>query len=317
MATVYDFAIIGGGPAGLAAAMYAGRLNMKTILFADEIGGTIVLTDVVENYPGFKRISGTELAERLKEHTEDYEVEFVEDKVVKVEPYEDVYRVFTEEKSYLSKALLFATGMRHRKLKVPGAEKYENRGVSYCALCDGPLFTGRIVGVVGGSDSAAKEALLLEKYAKKVYIIYRGEKIHPEPINARRIEASSKIEIITNANVVEVLGDKTVKKVMLDREYNGKRELELDALFIAIGGVPQSELAKDIGVETNEKGEIKIDRYGRTNIPGVFAAGDVADTEFKQAITGVGEAVAATYQAYRYINEKEFICTCLDEEYVE
>lgn len=169
--------------------------------------------------------------------------------------------------------------------------------------------------MVGGSDSAAKEALFLEKYAKKVYMIYRGEKIRPEPINAKRVEESSKIEVITKTNVVEVKGDETVKRVLLDREYKGRRELELDALFIAIGGIPQSDLAKSLGVETNERGEIKIDRTGKTNIPGVFAAGDVVDTEFKQAVTGVGEGVAAAYQAYRYVNEKEFVCTCLDKEY--
>jgi thioredoxin reductase (NADPH) len=269
----------------------------------------------VENYPGFKRISGADFAGRLKEHAEDYEVEFVEDKVEEVELHEDVYRVSTGEESYLCKSLIFATGMKHRKLEVPGSEEFEKKGVYYCALCDGPLYKDKVVGVVGGSDSAAKEALFLEKYAKKVYMIYRGEKIRPEPINAKRVEESSKIEVITKTNVVEVKGDETVNRVLLDREYKGRRELELDALFIAIGGIPQSDLAKSLGVETNERGEIKIDRTGKTNIPGVFAAGDVVDTEFKQAVTGVGEGVAAAYQAYRYVNEKEFVCTCLDKEY--
>ncbi len=316
MERIFDLAIIGGGPVGLAAAMYAGRLDMDVIIFGDEMGGTITLTDVVENYPGFKKISGTDLGERLKEHAEDYEVEFREDRVEKVEHHEDVYRVFSEEESHLSKSLLFATGTKHRKLDVPGSEKFEKRGVHYCALCDGPVYRDKIVGVVGGSDSASKEAILLEKFAKKVYVIYRGEKIRPEPINARRIEESRKIDVMTSTNVVEIMGDETVNKVLLDREYNGKKELELDALFIAIGGIPLSDMAKSLGVETNEKGEIKIDRTGKTNIPGVFAAGDVVDTEFKQAITGVGEGVAAAYQAYRYVNETEFVCTCLDEEYV-
>jgi thioredoxin reductase (NADPH) len=128
--------------------------------------------------------------------------------------------------------------MKHRKLEVPGSEEFEKKGVYYCALCDGPLYKDKVVGVVGGSDSAAKEALFLEKYAKKVYMIYRGEKIRPEPINAKRVEESSKIEVITKTNVVEVKGDETVNRVLLDREYKGRRELELDALFIAIGGIP-------------------------------------------------------------------------------
>ncbi len=315
MVRVFDLTIIGAGPVGLAAAMYAGRLNMDTIIFGDEIGGTIVLTDVVENYPGFKKISGTELVERLKEHAEDYDVEFVEDKVEKIEPCEDVYRVFSEDESYLTKSVLFATGTKHRKLDVPGSDKFENRGIHYCALCDGPIYKDKTIGVVGGSDSASKEALLLEKFARKVYIIYRGEKIRPEPINSRRIEESQKIDVITNTNILEIKGDGAVSMVILDREYSGRKELELDALFIAIGRIPLSDVARSLGVETNEKGEIKIDRAGRTNIPGVFAAGDVVDTEFKQAITGVGEGVAAVYQAYRYVNEKEFVFTCLDSEY--
>ena len=154
-----------------------------------------------------------------------------------------------------------------------------------------PLFKEKVVAVVGGSDSAAKEALLLAKYCSKVYIIYRREKIRPEPINARRIENESKIEIINNTNITEVLGESRVTGVKLDNPYNGSDTLALDGIFVAIGGIPHSELAKKLDVKTNKKGEIIIDRSSRTNIEGVFAAGDVVDSEFKQAITGVGEGV--------------------------
>lgn len=317
MAKVYDLAIIGGGPAGLAAAMYAGRLGMSTVLFGDTVGGAIVLTDSIENYPGFKKISGADLGDKLKEHAKDYKTEIFEDAVVKVEPYEDVYNVYTKENSFLSKTILFATGTKHRKLQVPGSEKFEKRGVYYCALCDGPLFRGKIVAVIGGSDSAVKEALFLSNYASKVYIIYRGEKIRSEPINAKKVKENTKIEIITNTNVAEMNGDGVLRGVLLDREYKGNKNLKLDAIFVAIGGIPQSDLARALGVETNNKGEIRIDRHSRTNVPGIFAAGDVTDTEFKQAITGVAEGVIAAYQAYHYINEKEFVCTCFDEEYSE
>jgi|Deesub1362A_J573_1020465.scaffolds.fasta_scaffold00023_105 thioredoxin reductase (NADPH) len=313
---IYDIAIIGSGPVGLASAMYAGRLDMKTVVFGDLLGGAITLTDIVENYPGFKSISGSELADRLIEHAKEYNAEFIEGMVERVEPYEDVYRLISRGDKYFSKTVLFATGTKHRKLEVPGSEKFERRGVHYCALCDGPLYKDKKVGVVGGSDSAAKEALLLEKYANEVYIIYRGEKIHPEPVNAKRIEKSSKIKIITKTNIIGLEGGDTLSRILLDREYNGQKELELDGLFVAIGGIPRSELAIPLGVAVNKKGEIKIDRAGRTNIEGIFAAGDVVDSEFKQAITGIGEGVAAVYQAYRYINEKEFVCTCLDEEYL-
>jgi thioredoxin reductase (NADPH) len=287
--------------------MYAGRLGLKTVVFGDNFGGTITLTDNVENYPGFKRISGAELGDALLEHAEDYDVEFVEELVTAMALEGSCFIIKTEDGEYRARAVLFATGMKHRKLDAPGVLEYENRGVYYCALCDGPLFKGRVVAVIGGSDSAVKEALLLAQYAERVYIIYRGEKIRPEPVNARRIEENEKIAVITETNVIEVKGSETVTGVVLDRPYNGKKELPLDAVFMAIGGIPQSSLAESIGVETNEKGEIKIDRNSMTNIKGVYAAGDVADTAFKQVIIGAAEGVLAAYSAYEYVT-KESIC---------
>jgi thioredoxin reductase (NADPH) len=303
MEDLFDFGIVGGGPAGLAAAMYAGRLGLTTIIFADNFGGTITLTDVVENYPGFRSISGADLGDALLEHAEDYDVEFVEELVTEVKSEGDCFAIKTKDGEYGARTVLFATGMKHRKLDAPGVQKYENRGVYYCALCDGPLFKGKTVAVIGGSDSAVKEALLLTQYAEKVYIIYRGENIRPEPVNAKRIEGNEKIKVITNTKVTEIKGDETVTGVVLDRPYNGQKELPLDAVFMAIGGTPQSDLAVALGVETNEKGEIKIDRSSRTNIKGIYAAGDVADGVFKQAITGAAEGVIAAHSAYEDITE--------------
>jgi thioredoxin reductase (NADPH) len=299
---MYDVIIIGAGPAGLAAGMYAGRLNLRTLIIGEDVGGLIATTQLVENYPGFKRISGEELSERLLEHAEEYGVELVEARVIDVEKTADGFRVLTDEdESYSAKALIFATGTRHRRLPAKGAEQYENRGIYYCALCDGPLFKNKVVAVVGGSDSAAKEALLLAEYARKVYIIYRGEKLRGEPPNLRRIEENEKIEVIYRTNIVEVKGDRLLRSIVLDREYNGSKELSLDGVFVAIGGEPQSELAKKLGVETNEKGEIIIDRDSRTSVAGVFAAGDVVASSFKQAIVGVAEGVVAAYSAYRFV----------------
>lgn len=232
----------------------------------------------------------------------------VEDTVTDIKKAVDCFEIFTSGEKFLSKCIIFATGTKHRKLEVPGAGKFENRGVHYCALCDGPFYRDKVVAVIGGGDSAAKEALLLANYAKKVYIIYRGEKIRPEPINAKRIEDNRKIEVITKTNVVEIKGDAKLRSAVLDREYRGSRELGVDGLFVAIGGTPLSELARKLGAESNEKGEIKIDRQAKTDVSGVFAAGDVTDTAFKQAITGAAEGVTAAYSAYRYVNEKEFVC---------
>ena len=319
----YDLIIIGAGVTGLASAMYAGRLNLKTLVLgknsANElpIGGVITLTEVVENYPGFIRLTGPELAEKIRLHALDYKdkVEIKEDLVRDIKKHGDCFTIFTEsEKEYESKTILFATGTKWRKLPMKGALEYEGKGVHYCSLCDGALFKNKIVAVIGGSDSAAKEALLLAQYAKKVYIIYRGEEIRPEPINGERIKRNKKITVITKTNVLEINGDKFVTHIILDNKYKGNNILKLYGVFGAIGSDPLSELAKKLGVKINEKNEIIIDHHNSTtNIKGVFAAGDVVDTEFKQAITGVGEGVTATYFAYKYINESALICTMSDE----
>jgi thioredoxin reductase (NADPH) len=314
-AELFDLIIIGAGCVGYAAAMYAGRLEMKTMLIGEKPGGVITTTDVVENYPGFKRLTGQELIDKLREHALDYRKMLTlkeNEKAVKIQKIGEkspCWLVHTDEgNKFYAKTLLFATGSQWRKLSARGAKEFENKGVSYCALCDGAFFKDKVVCIVGGSDSAAKEALVMARYAKKVYIIYRGDEIHPEPVNYERIRKEPKIEIINMTNVVEVKGDKFVKAVVLDKPYKGKAELAMDGVFVSIGHIPLSDLAKAIGVKLNEKGEIIIDRASRTNVPGVFAAGDVVDTEFKQAITGVGEAVSAVYGAYKYVGERELVC---------
>ncbi len=308
---MYDLVVIGSGVTGYGAAMYAARLDLSCAVIGDVEGGTITLTDDVANYPGFKQLTGQELAGNLKAHAEAYPVHIETGTVTDVfKDEQGFFDVVTDKKTFLAKTVLFATGMKERELEVPGHDELRNKGVSYCALCDAPLFKDKVVAVIGGSDSAAKEALLLAKYSSKVYIIYRKKQIRPEPINARRIEKETKIEIIPETNVTEVIGTDRVTAVRLDKPYNGSDTLNLDGIFIAIGGIPHSEFAQKLGVKVNAKGEIIIDRSSRTNVDGVFAAGDVVDSEFKQAITGVGEGVHAAYQAYKYVNENEFVFTC-------
>lgn len=306
----YDFIILGAGGTGLAAGMYAARLNLKTLVLGHShgsempIGGVITTTNIVENYPGFVKLSGSEIAQKIEEHARSYDlVTIKEEKAEKVEKVKEGFKVKTPENNYFGKTILFATGTKWKKLNVPGSKEFENKGVAYCALCDSPLFKNKVVGVVGGSDSAAKDALVLAEHAKKVYIIYRGEKIRPEPINLQRIESNKKIEIINNANVLEIKGTKSLEKVILDKKHNGNNELDLQGLFIAIGHEVLSGLAKDIGVKTNPKGEIITDKKAQTNIHGVYAAGDVADTPFKQLITGVAEGCIAAYSAYEFITK--------------
>ncbi|OIO66400.1 hypothetical protein AUJ68_00955 [Candidatus Woesearchaeota archaeon CG1_02_57_44] len=297
--------------------MYAGRFGLKTILFAEKIGGTIMLTDEIANYPGFSMISGYDLAEKIRQHALEYGLKEVPARVAAVERKGSCFRLRSGKDGkdmVQAKTVIMATGTEWRKLDVPGEEKFTGRGVHYCALCDGAFYRDKTVAIIGGSDSAAKEALLLAQFAKKVYIIYRGEKIRPEPINERKVEAQENITVINNTHVTAIQGESKVMHVDLDTPYEGSDSLALDGVFVAIGHIALSDLAKQVGVTLNGKGEIGIDRQARTNVPGVFAAGDVADTNFKQAITGAAEGVTAAYGAYTYLNEQDIICACNDED---
>lgn len=313
---LYDLVIIGGGIVGLGSAMYAGRLNLKTLVLAGTKYGTIALTDVVENYPGFKRLSGLELAQKMEEHALDYPkyVEIIDDKAEKVQACGNSWLVYAGGNKYNAKTVLFATGTEIKKLGVAGEEEYWNKGVHSCALCDGPLYTGQIIAVVGSGDSAVKEALLLTQFAKKVYIIARGDKLKPEPINGDRLKKNAKIQVVLNTRITEIKGNgKKANLLVLDKPADGKNELPVGALFLEIGHTPLSGLAKNVGVQVNDHGEIAINRNSETNVPGLFAAGDVCDARFKQAITGVGEGVNAVFSAYKYINETE-ISPCTELE---
>jgi thioredoxin reductase (NADPH) len=313
---MYDIAIIGAGVTGLAAAMYAGRMKLKTILIGFPPGGTIATTDWIENYPGFISLSGKELADKITAHAMEYDIELVNDTVTEVTRQKNCFVVHTAFSRYATKTMLFATGTRHRRLPVPGADRFEGKGVQFCGLCDGPLYQDKTVAVVGGGDSAAKEALILAQFAKKVYILVRGAQLRGEPVNNERVARNGKIVVIPNTEVMRIDGDTNVRKVILSSPYRGSKELVLDAVFVAIGSVPMAELAAKLGAATNETGEILINRRSETNIPGLYAAGDVTDTEFKQAITGVAEGVTAVYHAYKYVTG-EFVCTCIDLDYLD
>lgn len=300
----YDLIIIGGGCAGYPAAVYAARFNLKTLVIAKEKGGLITTTHLVENYPGFISLTGQELADHLEEHVKANNVPIENDIVSSVEKEGKYFIVKTDimEKTYKAKSVIIATGTKHRHLGAPGEEEFQGRGVSYCATCDGPFFKNKVVGIIGGSDSAAKEAMVLSQNSTKVYMFIRS-KLRAEPINADRIRKIPNIEMIEGVNVKEICGDKQVSHVILDKEYQGSAKVDLQGLFIAIGMLPQNELAKSLGVELSQKGEVIIDKLSRTNVPGVFCAGDVTDAEWKQGIVGAAEGSIAAYSAFEYINE--------------
>jgi thioredoxin reductase (NADPH) len=310
----YDTIIIGGGISAIGASIYCGRFQLKTLVLGEKLGGTIILTDDISNYPGFKKITGMDLYDKLKDHAMDYDVDIKEQKAEKVEKSIDCFKVYSKNEEFETNTIIFATGSEWRKLNVPGEKEFTNKGVHYCALCDGALYKDKIVGMVGGSDSCAKESLLLSQYAKKVYIIYRKEKLRAEPINIKKVMEHQNIEVIPNTIVTEIKGDKFVNNVILDNPYKGSKELMVDGLFINIGHVPVSDLAKTIGVKTNDKKEIITDKVtSATNVKGIYACGDVADNRFKQAITGVAEGVIAAYNVYQFINNEMPICGCSED----
>lgn len=291
--------------------MYASRMNMKTAMVATMPGGLITSTHLVENWPGIKAISGPDLASAIVDHATSFGAKLINETATDISRVElsadettagkkPGYIVKTASGEYGAKTLLLATGSEHRHLGCPGEKEFENKGVSFCALCDAAFYRDKVVAVVGGGDSAAKEALLLSEHCSKVYVISRTS-LHPEPINLERVKENSKIELIENAEVTEIMGDDKVNKIKLS---NGN-EMELDGVFVAIGLLPNSELAEKLGVELSDRKEIKINRKSETNLPGVYGAGDVCDTHFKQAITGSAEAVTASYWAYEYLQHNQ------------
>ena len=314
----YDLIVIGAGCAGASGAMYASRMNLKTLMIAELPGGLITTTHIVENWPGIKSISGPDLAAALVDHATSFGVPLANEKVLEVvrasgpasenadtaataaPGKQSGFIVKTASHTYKTKTVLFATGTKYKKMEVKGEDEFANKGVSYCALCDGAFFKGKTVCIVGSGDSAAKEALLLSEYCPKVYVFVRGDKLKAEPVNFDRVIAKSdKIEVRYKTQITEITGGKSVEKVKLSTG----EEIEMQGVFVAIGHLALSEIAAHLGVALNAKGEIMINRNAETNLPGVFAAGDVADTVFKQAITGAAEAVTAAYFAFDYIGK--------------
>ncbi|MFX0037787.1 MAG: NAD(P)/FAD-dependent oxidoreductase [Promethearchaeota archaeon] len=296
---IYDLIVLGGGPAAIGCAIYAARFAMDVLVIGKTFGGLIATTHIVENYPAITSISGQGLMDMFKDHMDSLNIPYISDEIRSIEKVEDHFKLHSFFQNFKACSILIATGSERKKLGIPGEKEFTGRGVSYCATCDGPFYKDKKVCVIGGSDSAAKEALFLAQSVKKVYMIYRGEEIRAEPINKKRVYENDKIEIIYKTNIIKIRGEGKVKSVVFD---NGT-EFEIDGVFIEIGSTPNSDLAKRIGVETNENDEIKINRKSETNIPGIFAAGDVADSPFKQAITGVSEGVIAAYSAFDYVKE--------------
>ncbi len=306
MNEIHNLIIIGSGPAGYTAALYAARANLQPILIAGRItGGQLMLTTEVENFPGFPEgILGPELMNKMRQQSEKFGCQIIEENVTKIEYDETtkIQKIVTDiNQTFFTKTTIIATGASARWLDIPSEEKFKGRGVSTCATCDGAFYRNRIVAVVGGGDSAMEESLFLAKLAEKVYIIHRRDTFRASKIMQDRVFKNPKIEIIWNKIIKEYKGDQVLSSVILESTIDrSQTELHLDGVFLAIGHVPNTEFAKGL-VETDEQGYIITQNEVFTNKPGIFAAGDVADHKYRQAITAAGSGCKAALEAEKYL----------------
>lgn len=298
---MYDVIIIGSGIAGLNAGLYAARSSLKILIIGSELGGNLNRTHMIENWIGEPGISGKKLLEKFVKHVKKFKTEVVEDEVTSIISNENHFNVFCNKNQYEAKAIIFANGMQNRQLNVKGEDKFLGNGVHYCYTCDGFLYKNRIVAIVGGGDSAIMAVLFMEAYASKIYLINKNEKCKADAVLIKKLKAMKKLEIINNAIVVEVSGKKFVEKLKLN---NGK-ELKVDGMFVEIGSVPMVNLVKDLGLKLDEKQFIVVDKEMKTNVKGIFAAGDITNaTNVKQYIIAAGQGAIAARSVFNYLKAK-------------
>jgi len=297
---IYDLIIIGGGPAGITAAIYSARNKIDFMMITINIGGQVVLSSEIENYTGFQYITGEELKAKFQEHLKKYKFRLEIEEVKKIEKENSLFKIITDSNFYLSKTAIVATGRRPRELRVPGEKEFKNRGVTYCAICDAPLFEGLDVAVIGGGNSGLEAVLQLIKIAKSINLIEINPQLKADKVLIEKAMASDKVRIWTNTRIEEIIGDKVVKGIKIkknDKEFF----LPVQGVFIEIGSVPNSEIVDF--VNKNEYGEIIVNCKCETNVPGLFAAGDVTNVPEKQIVVAAGEGCKAALSAFKYLNK--------------
>jgi thioredoxin reductase (NADPH) len=304
----YDLLVVGAGPAGLTAGLYAARAKLKTLVIDRLIpGGQILNTHLVEDYPGFESIEGPELAAKMQAHAEKFGAEIIMDEVVSVHtegPEDQIKVVTTAEREYRAKAVIITAGGSPEKLGVPGEERLNARGVSYCAVCDGPFFNNRVLGVVGGGDAAVEEATYLTKYASKVYLIHRRDQLRAQKILQDRLLSNPKVEVLWDTIVDEIAGDSKVAALHMHNVKTGeKRTLDVGGIFIFIGFKPNTDMLAPLTdrLQRDAAGHIITNWYMETGVPGIYAAGDIRAQLARQVTTAVGDATTAAIAAEKYI----------------
>ncbi len=301
----YDIAIIGAGPAGLSAAIYAARGGLKTVVFEKGItGGQIVLTADVDNYPGFdETVSGYDLVEKMHKQAKKFEAEFRNEEVTAI-GLEGLCKVIeTPVNTYRAKAIVYCAGAYPRRLSVPGEDRFTGKGVSYCATCDGALYRNKTVAVIGGGDSAVEEAIFLTKFAEKVYLIHRRDSLRAVHAVQQRAFNNKKIEIIWDTVVHEIVGDEIIRKLVLyNKKKNLTTELKINGIFVYVGIIPNNKLIES-RLDLDPQGFVNTDENCQTNIPGIYAAGDIVHKVLRQVVTAVSDGATASFSAEKWIQE--------------
>ncbi len=310
MSTTYDLAIIGGGPAGAAAAVYAARKRLRTVLIAETFGGQSTVSDGIENWIGTIKLPGTELAQQLEAHARAYAGDIVDiqegELATKLSAREDgMFDVVTTKNTYVAKSVLIASGSRRRKLDVPGADQFEHKGVTYCASCDGPIFSGMDVAVIGGGNAGFESAAQLLAYCKSVTLVHRGEAFKADAITVSAVTAHPNMTALLNTEPIEVKGDKFASSLVVRDKKTGEiRELPTSGIFVEIGALPNTDYAADV-VDRNEFGAVKVDaRTMRTSRAGIWSAGDCTDGLYHQNNIAAGDAVKALEDIYVWLKSK-------------
>lgn len=303
---LYDLAIIGAGPAGLSASVYASRYGVKNIVIGGVSGGVTTQTHEIGNWLGTQKIRGFEFANNATEHAKSLGAEVKSALVDEIKNESEKFVLFLNNGEKIeSKTILLALGTHHRHLGVAGEERLAGKGVSYCATCDGFFYRGKTVAVVGGNDSAAGAAVYLGDIAEKVYVLYRKEKLRAEKFWVDAIEKNPKIEVLYQTNIKEILGEDKVEEVLIDSTYKASDKIKVDGVFVEIGAEPNVEMAKSLGVELDEYGYIKVNADGKASVKGVWAAGDITtgSNKFKQIVTAASEGAIAANDIQKFLKK--------------
>jgi len=305
MNNIYDSIIIGSSAGGISAGIYLKRQNLNFLILAKDIGGEMALSGIVENYPGFSLTNGVELTQKFKEHLEKYNAEPIIEEVVKIEK-ENFFKIITHKNEYLTKTIIIATGSNPKKLNIPGEKEFYHKGVSYCSVCDMPLFSNKIVAIVGSGNSALEAGIMANKICQKAYIINKNPKFKGDKVLLEEVSKKENVEIIYNALTQEIYGDEFVKEIKyLDQNTGEIKDLKVDSVFIHIGLKPNTDFIPNEWQIKNEFGEIIVNELCQTKIPGLFAAGDVTNIPHKQIGIAVGQGIIAALEVVRYLNSQK------------